>query len=629
MRRLIAAIIVSIGASFSYADPVITNHSGSAVYGSTIIFTGSGFGSKPLRERQTLFANFKGGVQPSTWSHITAWTDLSNFEYKTTNCDEGGGCGGETTGWDTTSSPNKVTAAVLHDDIGYSGKFSVSWMWKSDAASTTPDYLNLKTYRWYPSSLTKNNTYGGQTADGGFVNNTEKQLDGIGNSTSFDTFYTVDIEPTPSEYKQVEMLFQLNSAGNATDGVWKIIQGGSTVLDKSTWRSNTSADTASAGRYRQFYPVHMQFTSGGTGGVPIGAGHFVRYENVVADTSWCAVWVTTVSTNVQSATKYFLPIVAWNSTEVRAVYATEKYSSGTQLYGYIRANDGTVNSSGRSIISASSAGGTPPTISTFTVSSGPASGLNSIGITGTGFSGSSVIFGTVTAPSTITNNSTSLTVTVPAHDVGLVDVTVRNLDEQAITSTGSYRFNSPPVVTSMSPSTGRESFTSTHTVFGKSFVPGQTVKIGTTTVSFTINSSTAMIVTAPTLPAGTYNLTVTSTDTQSGSLVSTYTATPRPSFISANPISAIRTGGVTIALSGANFANGFSVKAGTTPFTSPTFTNSASVSVVSPSVPAGSYSIYFLNPDGQDFTAEGAITFTDPGAPPSIVSPGSVLPFIR
>ncbi len=82
-----------------------------------------------------------------------------------------------------------------------------------------------------------------------------------------------------------------------------------------------------------------------------------------------------------------------------------------------------------------------PTLDALSSSSGSTMGGSSVTVTGTGFaSGATVLFGTASAPSLGVVTGTTITVTVPAHSAGTVDVTVMNLDGQTATLNLAYTF---------------------------------------------------------------------------------------------------------------------------------------------------------------------------------------------
>jgi hypothetical protein len=108
-----------------------------------------------------------------------------------------------------------------------------------------------------------------------------------------------------------------------------------------------------------------------------------------------------------------------------------------------------VASGNRSCLAYTPSGGSAPTVTAVSPSTGSTAGGNTVTLTGTNFvSGATVTFGTGggAAAGTGVNvvNSTTITVTAPAHATGTVRVTVTNPDAQAGFKDGSYFYAPPP-----------------------------------------------------------------------------------------------------------------------------------------------------------------------------------------
>ncbi len=108
-----------------------------------------------------------------------------------------------------------------------------------------------------------------------------------------------------------------------------------------------------------------------------------------------------------------------------------------------------------------------------------------------------------------------LLVVTPPHPEGFVDVTVVNPDGQAATWPG-FHYGPAPVITSVSPTTNVRTGT-VITITGANFadVLGVAVGIGpVASVSIVSKSSTQLVVSAPKLNQGTYQLWVANFDSQ-------------------------------------------------------------------------------------------------------------------
>jgi hypothetical protein len=156
----------------------------------------------------------------------------------------------------------------------------------------------------------------------------------------------------------------------------------------------------------------------------------------------------------------------------------------------------------------SGGGGNPPTVTSFSPTSGPV-GTN-VTITGTNFTGAnSVTFNGTAATAFTVNSSTQIHANVPSGaTTGKIAVTTGNGTGTSSTNftvtTGSPR----PTITGFSPTQG---FPGTKvTITGTNFTGATSVLLGTKAASFTVNSSTSITATVPTESfLGSYRWTVT------------------------------------------------------------------------------------------------------------------------
>ena len=175
-----------------------------------------------------------------------------------------------------------------------------------------------------------------------------------------------------------------------------------------------------------------------------------------------------------------------------------------------------------------SSGGTTnpaPVVSSVSPTSGPTAGGTSITITGTGFlAGASVSVGGTAATNVAVANSTTITAATPAHAAGTVDVMVTNTDAQSGTKTGGFTYIAPPVVSSVSPTSGSTAGGTSITITGTGFLANATVSVGGTAASsVAVVNSTTITALTPAHTAGTVDVTVTNTDTQSGTKTGAFT----------------------------------------------------------------------------------------------------------
>jgi probable HAF family extracellular repeat protein len=150
----------------------------------------------------------------------------------------------------------------------------------------------------------------------------------------------------------------------------------------------------------------------------------------------------------------------------------------------------------------------PPTVTGLSPKTGPASGGNTVTITGTNFTGATrVDFGSTPAASFEVDTPTSITAIAPASTARTVDVTVTTHGgTSATTSKDHYKFG-PPTVTAVSPKEGPEAGDTEVTVSGSGFALGKEATaftFGSTAVTrVDCTSTTTCTVTVPSHRAGT------------------------------------------------------------------------------------------------------------------------------
>jgi hypothetical protein len=152
-----------------------------------------------------------------------------------------------------------------------------------------------------------------------------------------------------------------------------------------------------------------------------------------------------------------------------------------------------------------------PTVQSLSVSSGPASGGTAVTVIGTGFTPSSTVtFGGTAATAVTYISATALSVVSPPGE-GLADVVVTTAGGSSPTSTADqFFYGSPPTVTGLSVTHGPASGGTTVTVTGTGFTGATSVGFGgLPAAAFTVESATQIQATTPAEPAGTVDVTVT------------------------------------------------------------------------------------------------------------------------
>ncbi len=272
--------------------------------------------------------------------------------------------------------------------------------------------------------------------------------------------------------------------------------------------------------------------------------------------------------------------------------------SATQVVAIAPAGTGTVQ------ITVTTPGGTSngvgytytsaPVLSSVSPTQGPATGGNTVTLTGSGFTGATaVLFGSTAANSFTVVSPTQITVTAPPGS-GTVQVTVTT---PGGTSNGvSYTYTAAPVLTSISPSQGSVNGANTVTLTGSGFTGATAVTFGfQPAVSFTVVSSTQITAVVPPGSAGAVPVTVTTPGGTSNSVTYIYLAIP--ALTSVVPNQGSTTGGTMVTLTGSGFLGATAVLFGSTPATSFTVVSATQIGAVAPPG-TGTVQITVVTPGG-------------------------------
>lgn len=153
-----------------------------------------------------------------------------------------------------------------------------------------------------------------------------------------------------------------------------------------------------------------------------------------------------------------------------------------------------------------------PTFTGLSPTNGPATGGQTVTITGTNLTGAtSVKFGTTLGTSLVVVSSTTITIVSPAHAAGTVAVRVTTPGgTTAAVPADRYKFLPPaPAITSIAPTSGPIAGGQLVTVTGTDFTGATKVTVGSVAASFTVVSSTEITVTTPAHAAGVAAIRVT------------------------------------------------------------------------------------------------------------------------
>jgi hypothetical protein len=265
----------------------------------------------------------------------------------------------------------------------------------------------------------------------------------------------------------------------------------------------------------------------------------------------------------------------------------------------------------------------PPSISTVSPATGPASGGNAVTITGQNFRGAPAVpvvtFGGSAATSVVFNSGTKLSMIAPAHAAGPVTVVVTDADGQTTSLSNGYTFKPPPTVTGVSPATGSSSGGTAVTITGTNFVnaAGLQVQFGTNNaLGIVYVSSTKLTATTPAATNqsndSTVGITVVNPDSQQGFLAQAFAYHLPPSISSVSPGSGPAAGGNTVTISGQNFRNLPSAPAvsfGSNAATNVIFNSGTTLTATVPAGTGGAVTVKVNDADGQSATLTSGYTY--------------------
>ena len=266
-----------------------------------------------------------------------------------------------------------------------------------------------------------------------------------------------------------------------------------------------------------------------------------------------------------------------------------------------------------------------PTVSSISPNSGTTSGGTAVTITGIGFqAGATVRLGGTAATNVTVVSGTSITATTAATAAGSVDVVVTNSDTQSGKLTQGFTYilpNPKPTVTSISPNSGPASGGTAVSITGTGFLAGATVRLGgTAATGVTVVSSTSITATTAAKAAGTVDVVVTNSDTQSGTLTQGFTYVASPTVSAISPSSGSANGGTAVSITGTGFQAGATVSLGGTAATNVTVVSSTSITATTGAHAAGAVNVVVTNAAQQSGTLANGYTYIVINPAPTVTS---------
>lgn len=207
-----------------------------------------------------------------------------------------------------------------------------------------------------------------------------------------------------------------------------------------------------------------------------------------------------------------------------------------------------------------------PTVSAVGPTAGPVAGGNTVTVTGTDLTGASLVtFGTTAATAVQVVGSTRLTVRVPRHVAGAVDVRVTTAGGTSAAVVGDhYTFAAPPTVTRVSPAAGRLAGGVVVTVTGVNLTGASVVRFGATAgTGLHVVNGARLTVRAPRHVAGTVDVRVsTPGGVSAAARADRFTYVGAPVITRVSPASGSLRGGTTVVLTGRNLVGVTAVRFG-------------------------------------------------------------------
>jgi hypothetical protein len=226
---------------------------------------------------------------------------------------------------------------------------------------------------------------------------------------------------------------------------------------------------------------------------------------------------------------------------------------------------------------------TPPNITGILPSSGSILGGTSVTITGTNFTGATLVtFGGLSATSLSVVNSNTITCITPARSVGAVGIIVTTGGGPSNTFS-SFTYIAPPNITGITPLFGSTTGGTSVTITGTSFTGATSVTFGgiAATSLTLVDSTTITCITPARATAGAVGVIVITGGGPSNTFAS-FTYILPPNIKSMTPASVSRVGGTIVTITGTNFIGATSVTLGGLNATSFNVVNGTSITCVTP-----------------------------------------------
>ncbi|GAB7035928.1 IPT/TIG domain-containing protein [Streptomyces sp. NPDC021749] len=236
-----------------------------------------------------------------------------------------------------------------------------------------------------------------------------------------------------------------------------------------------------------------------------------------------------------------------------------------------------------------------PVVTSVSPSQGPPAGGTSVTLTGSGFTGATLVRFGPTGTNFVIVSDSQITAKTPAG-TGTVQVTV-TAPTGTSTQNVLFTYAAVPSLSSLSPASGPASGGNTVTLNGTNLSGAMAVFFGSSPATILTNTATQITVVAPAGPPSSVGVTVITAGGISNALSYTYVAAATPVLSSLSPTSGPTSGGNTVTLNGTNLTGATAVFFGPNPATILTNTGTQ-ITVSAPAGPPSSVTVTVTTPSG-------------------------------
>lgn len=241
---------------------------------------------------------------------------------------------------------------------------------------------------------------------------------------------------------------------------------------------------------------------------------------------------------------------------------------------------------------------------------GPPQGFTQTTITGGNYqSGITVKFGGTQSSGVTLISGSQIQTPSPAHTSGVVDLLLTNPDGASSTALLAYTYSGISV-SSVVPTIASNLGGTVVRILGTEFNAGATAKFdGVPALTNTVISSTELESMVPSGTLGPADVQVTNLNGTSATLTGGVSYVVPPNVSKISPATGLISGGTVVTILGTDFANGITVKFGTTNAASVTFVSGTELRVVTPAHALGTVNVVVTNPDLSSKTVTNGFRF--------------------